>query len=162
MHRIRVPLVLLVATLLIAGCAAQPPDPGPSGTAPMRMAGTCRDVPAERDADAPIVCIDDSASVLRVSPDPFVIHSTPRQGSGRPAVQFFTTSGRGDLRVVFRDERCVRNVVCNGGKCTAVAARLNEGEKERRCKYDVELTGHPTLDPEGVLTPCCVPIGGGG
>jgi hypothetical protein len=161
MHRIRVPLVLLVATLLIAGCAAQMPQPSVSGTAPSRMAPVCRESGAgERNPDAPIVCVDDSASVLRVSPDPFILHATPSKGSGTPAVQWFTTSGRGDLKVVFRDETCVRNVVCTGDHCTAVAARLEPGERERRCKYDVQLTGHPTLDPEGVLTPCCVPGGG--
>ena len=161
MDRIRVPLVLLVATLLIAGCAAQMPAPSPSGTAPSRLAPVCRDGAGERNADAPIVCVDDSATVLKVNPDPFVLHETPSKGSGTPAVQWFTTSGGGELNVIFRDERCVRNVVCNGGHCTAVAAKLDAGEKERRCKYDVELTGHPTLDPEGIIVPCCVPTGGG-
>ena len=157
MHRIRVALVLLVATLLIAGCAAQMPDRAAAGgAAPSRMAAVCADPSGVRNPDAPIVCVDDSASVLKVSPDPFVLHETPSQGSGTPAVQWFTTSGRGDLNVVFQGD-CVRNVVCTGGHCTAVAARLNAGERQRRCKYDVELTGHPTLDPEGVLQGCCVP-----
>jgi hypothetical protein len=169
MNRIRVFLVLLASTLLIAGCAApmQPAPPSPpdaGGTAPNLMppapaSGPCR---MSRNADAPVICVDDSADVLRVSHDPFYLHETPSPAANAaPAVQWFTTSGKGDLRIVFRDERCVRNVTCRGGRCSAVPSKLDPGEKERRCKYDVQLTGHPDLDPEGVLTGCCLPPEGG-
>lgn len=162
MQRMGVPLALLATTLLIAGCAAAPPPPDSGGGS--TIAGPCRSShEGVRNADAPIVCVDDSASVLRVHPDPFWIHETHSKGAnaGTPAVRWLTTSGRGELRVRFADERCVRNIQCNGGQCTAVASRLAAGEKQRRCKYDVELTGHPTLDPEGVLTGCCMAEGGG-
>lgn len=164
----RNPLVLLTACLFILTCASpqsstepQPAPPMETGgsssaslaPAPSRMAGPCT---SSRNADRPIVCVDDSEETLSVRPDPFVIHERHSSGSGTPAVTWFTTSGKGDLKIVFADERCVRNVTCSGGRCTAVAAKLDAGEKERRCKYDVELTGHPTLDPEGVLTGCCV------
>jgi hypothetical protein len=161
MNRIRVPLVLLAATLLAASCARMDPgpDPGPPGlTGPGNPGNPCNDKPGGvKNNDAPVVCIDDSASVLVARPDVFLLHEKPRSGAGgSPAVQFFTMSGRGALKIVFDDEKCVRNVVCRHGHCTAVAAKLNAGETQRRCKYDVELTGHPTLDPEGILVGCCV------
>ena len=155
MNRIRVPLVLLAAGLLLCACA-QPmqPNPSPPGIAPDRM---CADAHGVQRADAPIVCVDDSSDMLKVSPEPFVLHEKlSTGGNARPAVQWFTTSGSGDLKVAFKDERCVRNMVCHGSHCTAVAAKLTAGKKEERCKYDVMLTGHPLLDPEGVLTGCCV------
>lgn len=160
MNRIRVFLVLLIAALFIAGCARMQPSspspagPSPSNAAPSFVAGGCR---AVKNADAPIVCIDDSATTLRVDPDPFRIHETPSPaGTAPPTVQFFTMSGKGDLRVVFKDNECVRNVTCAGGRCTAIASKLDPGETEQRCKYDVQLTGHPTLDPDGILIGCCV------
>lgn len=155
-------LVLLAASFFILTCAQsiQPPAPGAgSGDATLAASavpGRCTDV---KNADRPIVCVDDSSEVLTVSHDPFFIHERLSNGNGTPAVTWFTTSGRGDLKVVFPDERCVRNMSCSGGRCTAVAAKLDAGEKARRCKYDVQLTGHPTLDPEGVLTGCCVEPG---
>lgn len=164
MHRIGGPLALVVTTLLLAGCAAAPPAPE-SGSGPSTLGAPCRTSnEGVRNADAPIVCVDDSADVLRVHPDPFWIHETHSKGAaaGTPAVRWLTTSGRGDLRIRFVDEGCVRNVQCNGGQCTAVAAKLAAGEKQRRCKYDVELTGHPILDPEGVLTGCCMAEDGEG
>jgi hypothetical protein len=160
MKRIRVSLVLLAATLFIGSCARMPQDstpaPGPSANANLaaESTGPCR---AVRNADAPIVCVDDSQSVLRVDHDPFVLHETPSPAAtAPPAVQWFTMSGRGELKVVFKDTECVRNVRCAGSRCTAVASKLDPGEKEQRCKYDVQLTGHPDLDPDGILTGCCV------
>jgi hypothetical protein len=158
MNRIRVQLVLLAATLLIAACAPVDPEPDPAPPGLTGPAGPCRDNPrGERNNDAPVICVDDSADTLSVSPDPFLLHERPRSGANiSPAVQWFTRSGKGALHIRFKNEDCVRNMVCNGGHCTAVAARLNPGETERRCKYDVELRGHPPLDPEGILVGCCV------
>lgn len=159
MNRIRVPLVLLAAVLLIGSCAQQtqqpmPPSPGGAASAAGFAGGGCR---AVKNADAPIVCVDDSRDVLSVSPDPFVLHETPSPaGSAPPTVQWFTMSGRGDLKVIFKDTECVRNVNCNGPRCTAIASKLDPGETQQRCKYDVQLTGHPDLDPDGILTGCCV------
>ena len=155
MNRIRVLLVLLGAALFIITCAKMTTDGQPPSVLP---ANGCANNPrGEKNPDRPIVCVDDSANRLAVSPDPFWLHETPSpSANGSPAVQWFTNSGQGELQVRFRDEACVRNVVCNGNHCTAVPAKLKAGEKERRCKYDVIVSGHPTLDPEGVLTGCCV------
>lgn len=165
MNRIRVPLVFLAATLLIGSCArttqpdsdssAASPALAPGSNAPGRAAGGgCA---AVKNADAPIVCVDDSSSVLTVDPDPFWIHETPSPaGTAPPTVQWFTRSGKGDLKVIFKDTECVRNVTCAGGRCTAIASKLDPGETQQRCKYDIQLTGHPDLDPDGILTGCCV------
>ncbi|HYR27210.1 MAG TPA: hypothetical protein VEU30_02020 [Thermoanaerobaculia bacterium] len=141
--------------MLILTCAMQKP---PNELRPTNAcAGGSK--PA-RDNDRPIVCVDDSASVLSVSPDPIVLHdvmSTDRSTPG--AIQWFTRSGNGDLQIRFRNTECVKSVRCNDGHCTAVAAKkLPKQADEVRCKYDVLLTGHPTLDPETVLTGCCVDV----
>lgn len=155
MHRIRVALVLLAAALLITTCATMRPM---APAAEPALTGPCRDnANGVQNADAPIVCVDDSANDLSVDPDPFIVHETPSGGGGgSPVVQWITRSGNGELKIDFRDEGCVRNIVCNGGRCTAVAAKLKAGEEKRQCKYNVMLTGHPTLDPEGVIVRCCV------
>jgi hypothetical protein len=153
MNRIRVSLVLLTATLLIAGCARMKPAPN---TLVIAAPPTC---PASGsgvdDPEAPMICVDDSQAALRVHPEPFVIFDRVSGGGGSPVVHWFTRSGRGALEVKFTDERCVKNVVCNNGHCMAVASKLGANAQEK-CKYDVILTGHDTLDPEGVLTGCCV------
>lgn len=152
----RKPWVLLVAMFLLVTCAAQPdPETGPPGlTGP---AGCRPEGKGRRNADAPVVCVDDSADVLTVHPDPVRLHDVTRDNAGPGTLQWFTRSGKGKLEIRFRDEGCVKRVNCNGGHCTAVAAKkMSRPLEEQRCKYDVILTGHPTLDPETVLTGCCV------
>lgn len=158
MTRIRVSLVLLAAALLIAACAQQPmPAPPVNPMVDPGAAMACSDTAkGGGNADSRVVCVDDSGRELKVDPDPFKLHEThSRDGNASPAVHFVTRSGKGDLNVQFKGD-CVRNIVCNGGRCSAVPVKLNKGEEERRCKYDVMLTGHPTLDPEGVIVRCCV------
>lgn len=156
--RPRNPFVLLAVVLLTLSCAMQPPDPGGTGPAPSLTGNPCLGGSGSKDNDRPIVCVDDSSSVLKVHPDPVRIHDVMSTNRSAPtAIQWFTTSGKGELKVRFRDEGCVRNVVCTGGRCNAVAAKkLGRSGEEVRCKYDVMLTGHPDLDPETVLTGCCV------
>lgn len=153
--RPRNPFVLLPLMFLSLTCAMQQPDPG-SGT--MLAGNPCAAGTGSKDPDRPIVCVDDSANVLTVYPDPVRIHDVTSTDRATPAtIQWFTKSGNGELRIRFRDEGCVRRVVCTGTRCNAVAARkLGKMGEEVRCKYDVMLTGHPDLDPETVLTGCCV------
>jgi hypothetical protein len=153
MNRIRVSLVLLTATLLIAGCARM--RPAPNSLVPPAPPACSATGGGVDDGGAPMICVDDSASILKVHPEPFYVFDRVPGGSASPVVHWFSRSGKGDLQVKFADERCVKNVVCNGGHCMAVAARLTTNAQER-CKYDVMLTDHPTLDPEGVLTGCCL------
>ena len=144
MARLRMFLVILASAGLIGTCAPLRHDVGPCGG-------------EQAHPDRPIVCVDDSAEVLRVLPDPVVFHdvvSTDKTLS--PGILWFTKSGRGNLEIRFRDEGCVRDIACSGGRCKGAAARLDAVQDERRCKYDVLLTGHPTLDPEAVITRCCI------
>lgn len=150
MAKVRMFLVILASAGLIATCAGgRHPHPIGPGHGPC---GGDKPHP-----DRPIVCVDDSAEVLRVLQDPVVFHdvlSTDKTMS--PGILWFTKSGRGDLEIRFRHEGCVRDLRCNGGKCTAAAARLDLTQETKTCKYDVILTGHPVLDPEAVITRCCI------
>lgn len=157
--RPRNPFVLLAVMFLSLTCAmAPPPDPNTTEPAPPSLSGNpCLGGSGVKDPDRPIVCVDDSAEILSVSPDPIWIHDRMSTNRSTPAtIQWFTKSGNGELRVRFKDERCVRRVVCTGTRCNAVAARKMDKGEEVRCKYDVQLTGHPDLDPETVLVGCCV------
>lgn len=164
--RPRNPFVLLAVMFLSLTCATQPdpgmPDPGGTSIAPppnpSRAGNPCLGGgKGEKNPDRPIVCVDDTAEVLTVDPDTVWIHDTLSTDRSTPAaIQWFTKTGNGELRVRFKDERCVRNVVCTGTRCNAVAARKVAKGEEIRCKYDVLLTGHPDLDPETVLVGCCV------
>ena len=144
MTRLRMLLVILAATVVIASCASHDKGLSPCGG-------------GKTDPDRPMVCVDDSSDTLRVYPDPVKFNdvlSTDKTMS--PAILWFTKSGRGNLEIRFRDEGCVRDVRCNGPQCVGAAARLDPLEPERRCKYDVMLTGHPTLDPETIIVRCCI------
>lgn len=145
MYRTRVTLVLLAASALLLTCAPM------KNLAP----GPCAAGPGVGHPDRPIVCVDDSSPGLSVYPDPVVVHEVmSTDKSTPPVINWFTKSGAGDLHVRFKDERCVRNIRCNGGHCMATVTQITSGE-ETRCKYDVLLTGHPTLDPEAVIVRCC-------
>lgn len=156
MHRIRVSLVLLSATLLIAACAPVTPRP-PVVQHYTAVPPDCRDHgKGVKNLDAPVVCVDDLQNALKVDRERFWIHDRlSAGGGGSPVVHWFSRTGT-HLEVRFADERCVRNITCNKGRCTAIAARLPNGSKQEVCKYDVFVTGHPLLDPEGVLTSCCL------
>lgn len=157
MAKSRMFLVILALAGLISTCKTPGPEPAP-GTRPIQPRGPCFGGKAH--PDRPIVCVDDSSEILRVTPDPVVFHDTlSTDKSMSPGILWFTRSGRGDLQIRFHDEGCVRNLNCHGSKCSGAAARLDVLES-RRCKYDVILTGHPTLDPEAVITRCCITVDG--
>jgi hypothetical protein len=143
-------LTLLVATLLIAGCASYSSASRPI---PLR-ANPCASGAPPMNKQAPIVCIDDSARTLVVSPDPVVVHDVKASDRRTPvSVQWFTKSGTGDVQVAIQPG-CVDGKSCNGnGKC---AAETVPGAK-KACKYDVWITGgnHDRLDPTVVVDACC-------
>ena len=146
-------LMVLAGTLVIAGCAARPMmKPGPM---PLRS-GPCGKPPSTR--QAPIVCIDDSARTLKVTPDPVDAHDADESDRTRKTpvkMQWFTTSGTGDVRLEI-EPGCVANVKCHGnGHCTADTVPVSGTQK--RCKYDVWIEGgnHDRLDPTIVIDPCC-------
>jgi hypothetical protein len=147
-------LVLLVAALLIAGCAARmTPEANPGSTA--LRANPCASGTPPMKKQAPIVCIDDSARKLVVSPDPVHVHDVNESDRITPVpMQWFTKSGTGDIQVRI-DPGCVDKKACNGnGKCSAETVRSAAG---KTCKYDVWITGgkHDKLDPTVVVDPCC-------
>jgi hypothetical protein len=145
-------LALLVCILLIAGCAAQG-NANRSGPTEL-VANPCADGTPPMNKQAPIVCVDDSARVLKVSPDPVIVHDVNAADRKTPVpIQWFTTSGTGDVKVRI-DSGCVARESCNGkGKCTAETV---PGAK-KECKYDVWITGgkHDKLDPTVVVEGCC-------
>jgi hypothetical protein len=142
---------LLAATLMIAACAArQAPGPNPLRANPC-LGGA---VPPEN-KQAPIVCIDDSARKLRAYPDPVFVHDVKQSDRTTPVeIQWYTTSGTGDVEVEL-ESGCVTEKACNrNGQCTAKAIK----GANKRCKYDVWIEGdtnHDKLDPVVVITTCC-------
>jgi hypothetical protein len=142
-------VLILAAALLISACAARP------APAPLRgnpCAGGA--VPAEN-RQAPIVCIDDSGRKLRAYPDPVFVHDVKESDRITPVeIQWFTTSGLGDVEVQLEDG-CVTEKQCDRhGKCSAKTIR----GANKRCKYDVWIEGdkeHEKLDPVVVITTCC-------
>jgi hypothetical protein len=142
-------LVLLVAVLLIAGCAARM-TPNPTSL----RANPCASGTPPMNKQAPIVCIDDSARTLVVSPDPVMMHDVNASDRKSPVpVQWFTKSGTGDVHVRI-DPGCVDKQACDGrGKC---AAETVPGAR-KTCKYDVWITGgkHDKLDPLVIVGGCC-------
>ena len=144
MAKLRTVLVILASTVLVAACASRDHGLSPCGGGKVHP-------------DRPMVCVDDSSDELVVRPDPVTFHdvlSTDKTLS--PSILWFTKSGRGTLEIRFRDEGCVRDIRCNGPQCVGAAARLDAVHEKRVCKYDVMLTGHPTLDPETIIVRCCI------
>lgn len=148
---------LLLIPAWIAGCAARggttdtQPAPGITAGSPCRGNSA-----GEANRQAPIVCVDDSARTLSVSPDPVDVHDVLQGDRSSPVVlQWFTTSGSGDLQLEV-DPGCVQDVRCDGrGHCTARTVP----RAARSCKYDVWINGgnHDRLDPTIVISPCCGP-----
>ena len=150
-------LALLVATLLIAGCAANNPTrSGANNSEPVGDNPCATGKATGSSKQAPIVCVDDSARTLVVFPDPVVVHNVKESDRTTPVtVQWLTRSGAGDVQVRI-EPGCVDKKSCDGkGKCTAETV---PGAK-KRCKYDVWITGgaHDRLDPTVDVGECCPP-----
>jgi hypothetical protein len=146
---------LLLPPILIAGCASRgATDTQPGGPGIMRGSPCATSPAGETSRQAPIVCVDDSARTLSVRPDPIVVHDVLEGDRSSPVVlQWFTTSGTGDLQVEV-EPGCVESVRCDGrGHCTARSVP----RASRSCKYDVWINGgnHDRLDPTIIISPCC-------
>jgi hypothetical protein len=143
-------LVLLAVAFVIAGCASHNNS---TGNEPLR-GNPCLAGKGSDNRQAPIVCVDDSARVLSVWPEPVTVHDVLATDRTSPVVvHWFTKSGEGDLRVEM-EPGCVNPIQCDKqGHCWT---RSVPGAKNR-CKYDVwiENSDHERLDPTLVVTPCC-------
>ncbi|HEY0156527.1 MAG TPA: hypothetical protein VGF28_04465 [Thermoanaerobaculia bacterium] len=146
---------LLLTPVWIAGCAARGgTDTGPAPGI-MRHSPCAANPKGETNRQAPIVCVDDSARTLTVSPEPVFVHDV-LEGDRRSPVMlhWYTTSGTGDLRVEI-EPGCVEAQRCDGnGHCSA---RTRPGSNKQQCKYDVWINGgkHDRLDPTIIISPCC-------
>ncbi len=147
---------LLLTPVWIAGCASRGGTDTQPGPPPGIMRSSpCRENPqGETNRQAPIICVDDSARTLTVSPDPVVLHDVLEADRSSPVVlHWFTTSGTGDLQLEI-DPGCVEAQRCDGnGHCTA----RSRPRSTQRCKYDVWINGgnHERLDPTIIISPCC-------
>ena len=144
-------VLVLSAVLLICGCAAR----NDSGTRPLRPNPCAGGAIPPENRQAPIVCIDDSQRVLRAYPDPVFVHDVNESDRVTPVeIQWFTTSGTGNVQVEL-ETGCVTQKSCDrNGKWAAKAVR----GANKRCKYDVWIEGdknHDRLDPVVVITTCC-------
>lgn len=152
----RVPRLIFVcvSALWLATCAARPtvePNPGPN---PL-MVNPCEKGAPSLDKQAPVVCIDDSARTLVAKPDRIVIHESKKGApSEAVAIQWYTTSGTGDLHVKM-DSAC--DALVDKGHGTGKYEMKTVPGKKRQCKYDVWITGpdHDRLDPTVVVDACC-------
>jgi hypothetical protein len=148
-------VVLLCTPLWIAACAARPVPPDGGGNPGGTGLRPCSNGNAASTRQAPIVCVDDSARTLRVSPDPVEMHHVLKADRRSPVmVHWFTTSGAGDLHVEI-EPGCVTETRCDSkGHCSA---RTMPGTSRGRCKYDVWIEDgqHERLDPTIVISPCC-------
>lgn len=150
----RVPRLILVCVcaVFLATCAR--PSTDPPGPSPL-MVNPCEKGMPKLDKQAPIVCIDDSARTLVAKPDRIVIHESRKGAPTEPvAIQWYTTSGTGDLHVKM-DSSC--DAVREKGHGTGKYEMTTVPGKKRECKYDVWITGpdHDRLDPTVVIDACC-------
>lgn len=146
-------IVLSAFVLLISSCAR--PMPGPNPIRPFE-GNPCEKGTPPANKQAPIVCIDDSNRTLVAHPDRVFVHDVNSGDRTSPVkIQWYTTSGSGDVHVKMADScRAVKLKGCNGkGKCDAETVPGVTTE----CKYDVWITGgkHDLLDPTVVVDGCC-------
>lgn len=146
--------VLSAFVLLMGGCARAMPDPEPNPIRPL-AGNPCEKGRPPANKQEPIVCIDDSNRTLVAHPDRVVVHDVKANDRKTPvAIQWYTTSGTGDVHVRMEPGcRAVNVKACGNGKCEA---HTTPGEITE-CKYDIWITGgkHDLLDPTVVIDPCC-------
>ncbi|HKR66382.1 MAG TPA: hypothetical protein VJZ00_21825 [Thermoanaerobaculia bacterium] len=139
MSEVRRLLLVLVVALSLLTCKSRPDNP----IAP----NPCSSGAGSKHRGAPVVCIDDSASVLTVNPDP--VEAFDVNAAGDPVeIAWYTKSGTGDPKISWKNGDCVNS---SGNS----KAKTKKGAVGKKCKYEVELAGHPKLDPEVVIVRCC-------
>jgi YD repeat-containing protein len=144
-------VVLLCTPMFLTACAARDVAPANAGLRP----SPCSNNNAVSTRQAPVVCVDDSARTLRVTPDPVETHNVLAADRKSPVMlHWYTTSGGGDLQLEI-EPGCVTEQRCDGrGHCSA---RTLPKATKTQCKYDVWINGgnHDRLDPTIVISPCC-------
>jgi hypothetical protein len=144
-------VTLVGMALLVGACASNPDDPDN----PHRLGNPCLGNGAgSTSRQAPIVCVDNTARTLRVSPETVTVHDSMQENrsSGVMLHWFTTTAPSGDLKLEI-EAGCVTAHECDRGHCWA---RSIPGAA-KTCKYDVWITGdqHERLDPTIIIQPCC-------
>lgn len=156
-------LSLVAVTFFLSGCASMinhrtvpGPPRGQLVSNPCVGGGT-----GSKDPYKPIICVDDTNPGAPTAPDSTFydveadLVGATKQPSNRPVkVQWFTTSGSGNLAVDFdaANKGCVGKVSCNGnGFCFTMALKQSAS---KQCAYGVNLDGRQT-DPIVVVNPCC-------
>ena len=147
MSEVRLPrlLVSFVMVFVIAGCAHH-------DRPAINNSGVCRSGVAAVNRQAPIVCVNDMAAVLSVSPDPVEANDVLEGPRTEPVMlHWYTVSGKGTLGVQVHGTNCVARIDCESGHCWAKTIPRSTGT----CKYDVWTTPWNKLDPTIIINPCC-------
>lgn len=111
-----------------------------------------------REPTAPMVCIDNTGSKLSVDPPRVEAFEEYPKNSGQPMViLFFAKTGTPKFDLIEKKGNCIARQDCvqSAGLCRVTVVRLKEGEKERKCEYDIVMPGFPPMDPEILIKTCC-------
>ena len=151
-------LSLVVITLLLSGCSSMinhRTGGGGNGSNPCSGGG------GSNNPYKPIICVDDSNPAAPTAPERVEFYDVEADTVGghhvpskRPVkVEWYTTSGRGDLAIDFAAAQgCVEKVECNhNGRCFTQARKQTA---QNLCTYGVNLNGYKA-DPIVVVNPCC-------
>jgi hypothetical protein len=140
--------LLVTVGLVLMTCSSAS---GTSGGSTFRGGNPCSKGEGAMDRNAPIVCVDDTAAILSVNPDPVRINSVGESDRQAVVIHWWTKSGGNALNLEIQPG-CVTDVTCEGSHCKA---RTLPVTTRTRCKYDVWTDKHPKLDPEVEVDPCC-------
>lgn len=144
-------ILLITAGLVLTTCSASKSGVAPSGDGGRQLANPCSSGKGKADRNAPIICVDDTAATLSVSPDSVTVHSVGATDRQPVMIHWWTRSGSKELSLEIQPG-CVTDLTCRGGHCMARTLPVKE---RTRCKYDVWTDKHPRLDPDIVVDPCC-------
>jgi hypothetical protein len=150
----------------LSGCASyrQPPGghgpPSPYGLLPHGDASTACSRHAKVSNYAPMLCVDDTTTTLRVDPESISVvkHNRAMQPT---LVNWFTMSGTHTLRLTANVgsslDDCFSFYYCSGAHCIAVM-NVN-APAGKSCSYTASLveTGYRQADPIIHVDTCCPP-----
>jgi hypothetical protein len=144
--RVLVPVALLA--VLLAGCGSW---------RSMGSGHAC--TVGDMDPMNPIVCIDNTGTTLKAYPE--TIEVFDRQVDQKPVkILFFTRTGTGNPKIKPQGD-CLEKVDHPVGRAIGHVKKLGDTTSgDKRCKYDIELSGFEPLDPFIIVKPCCSLIGG--